>query len=189
MRAGDLGPGDIGRWGWLRHPPTLALALVALALLAAACGGGGSSFNDPRLQEFNDEFTTAGQAHLPPGQAASYPSTPPYGGPHWSQPLRCGIYEAEQRFEPMVHTMEHGAVVLYYQPLNVQDDTVAQMRVLASALLRDGARLIMTPSTRLGVSIAVTSWGRLLAMDQFEEDAIRGFVDAFEGNGPKDVGC
>lgn len=173
----------------LRHPATLAVALALLALLAAACGGGGSDFEDPRLQEFDDEFTTAGQAHLPPGQPAIYPATPPYGGQHWTQPLRCGIYEAEQPFEPIVHTMEHGAVVLYYQPLVVAEDTVAELRLLASALLNEGARLIMTPSSRLGVPVALASWGRLLSLDGFEEERIRDFIDAFEGDGPEDLGC
>ena len=63
------------------------------------------------------------------------------------------------------------------------------MHVVASSLLNDGTRLIMVPSLRLGSPVVLTSWGRLLAMDEFEEDTLRGFIDAFEGDAPEDVGC
>ena len=173
-----------------RLPSRLSLLLVGvtLGLLAAACGGGGG-FDDPRLREFDDQFTTSGQPHLPPGTPAGYNSTPPYAGPHWSQALRCGIYEQEQLFEPMVHTMEHGAVILYYQPLVHETDDIAAMRVVASALIGDGARLIMTPSSRLSQPVVLASWGRLLAMDAFEEATLRAFIDVFEGDAPEDVRC
>ena len=89
----------------------------------------------------------------------------------------------------MVHTMEHGAVVLYYQPLVVDAETVGEMRLAASQLLREGARLILTPSTRIGTPVAIASWGRLLLMDEFEEDTLRGFIEAFEGDAPEELGC
>jgi len=167
----------------------LVIALGALALLVAACGGGSGDFADPRLQQFDNGFTTSGQAHLPPGQPAPGISVPPYGGPHGSQPLRCGIYEAERPFERIVHTMEHGAVALYYQPLIVSADDVAEIRVLVSALLREGARMILAPSTQLSQPIVLASWGRLLPMDSLEEITVRGFVDAFEGDAPEEIGC
>lgn len=172
-----------------QRPAVLLVALAALALLATACGGGGADFEDPLLQEFDDQFTTADQAHLQPGQPAPGIGTPPYGGPHGIQPLRCGIYEAEQAFEPIIHTMEHGAVVLYYQPLVLTGDDVAAIRVVVTDLLSDGARMIMTPSTVLAKPIVVASWGRLLAMPEFDEQKLRGFVGAFEGDSPEDIGC
>lgn len=175
------------RFGARRLAATAA-GLLAAALVLAACGGGGIH-DDPRLQQFDDEFTTAGQAHYPAGSEVTYATTPPYGGAHWTIPLRCGIYEQEQRFEPMVHTMEHGAIVLYYQPLAVDADTVGAMRVAASQLLSEGRRMILTPSTRIGVPVAMASWGRLMLMDDFEEDTLRAFLDAFEGDAPEELGC
>ncbi len=166
----------------------MGAALVLTAMLAAACGGS-SIGDDPRLQQFDDEFTTAVQAHVPAGPEVTYATTPPYGGPHWSVPLRCGIYEEEQRFEPIVHTMEHGAIVLYYQPLVLDAEAVGEMRLAASQLLREGARLILTPSTRIGTPVAIASWGRLLLMDEFEEDTLRDFIEAFEGDAPEERGC
>ena len=179
-----------------RHPRVWALALVAVAVIAAACGGGdggGSGgdggADDPRLQQFDDQFTTANQAHVPTGQPVTYASTPPYGGPHWTQPLRCGIYDNEQTFEPLVHTMEHGAVVLYYQPLVFSADEIAQFRLLASRLLQDGRRFVLTPSTRIGQPLVLASWGRLLPLEQFEPDTIEAFLAAFEGDAPEDLRC
>ncbi|MCY3918396.1 MAG: DUF3105 domain-containing protein [Chloroflexi bacterium] len=172
-----------------RRLAAAAAALLAAALVLTACGGGSSIKDDPRLQQFDDEFTTAGQEHYPAGFQVTYVTTPPYGGPHWTIPLRCGIYEQEQPFEPMVHTMEHGAIVLYYQPLAVDADTVGEMRVAASQLLSEGRRMILTPSTRIGVPVAMASWGRLMLMDDFEADTLRAFLDAFEGDAPEELGC
>ena len=37
--------------------------------------------------------------------------------------------------------------------------------------------------------MAIASWGRLLLMDEFEEDTLRDFIDAFEGDAPEELGC
>lgn len=159
--------------------------MSALALLAASCGGGGPSFDDPRLFTFDDTLTEAGQDHLPVGVSYTYPTTPPYGGPHWVTPSQCGIYEQEQPFEPLVHSMEHGVVILYFQPDLFRTEDVAAARQLGSAILREGKRFIMTPSREIADPVVLAAWGRLLAMDTFEADTIRGFVDAFDGQGPE----
>lgn len=168
--------------------PAAALAGVsALALLAAACGGGGPNFDDPRLFTFDDDLTEEGQDHLPVGVSFPYNTTPPYGGPHWSTPSQCGIYELEQPFEPIVHSMEHGVVILYFQPDLFRTEDVAAARQLGSSILREGKRFIMTPSRDIVDPVVLAAWGRLLAMDTFEADTIREFVDAFDGRGPEDL--
>ena len=157
--------------------------LLAAGAIAAACGGG-SSFEDPRLQVFDDGLTTPGQDHLQ-GQLFPYPTTPPYGGPHSGNLLPCGIYEDEQPFESIVHTMEHGAVVLYFQPDVFTTEEVAELRVLGSAILRDGKRFVLTPNRQISQPIALASWGRLLALDRVEEQTVLDFVAAFENDGPE----
>ena len=80
----------------------VALLLVGAALALQACGGGGSgSFDirdDPRLEQYDNELTAEGQAHYPSTVDVSYETVPPYGGPHDSIPLPCGIYTSEAAF-------------------------------------------------------------------------------------------
>ncbi|MEO8971895.1 MAG: DUF3105 domain-containing protein, partial [Ktedonobacteraceae bacterium] len=45
-----------------------------------------------------------------------YPQVPPVGGDHYPIWLNCGIYTAPVTDENGVHSMEHGAVWITYQP-------------------------------------------------------------------------
>lgn len=160
--------------------------LLLVGLIAAACGGGGDDgggdFDDPRLQTFDDALTTPGQPHNPP---ATFATLPPYGGPHNGNLLPCGVYDSEQDFARMVHTMEHGAVIIYYHPDLFSPDEANEVRAVALDLLRADNRIVFTPHRSIDARIAIASWGRLLFMEQFEEETLRGFVAAFEDKGPE----
>ncbi len=174
-----------GRVSLPRSPWGIAGLVIVVGLIAAACGSGGdSNFDDPRLQTFNDQFTTTGQLHQPP---AAYPTSPPYGGPHSPNLVPCGVYQAPQSFAGIVHTMEHGAVIIYYQPDLFTPDEVSEVRAVALDLLQDGKRIVFTPHQQINARLALAAWGRLLFLDQFEEEAIRGFADAFENKGPERI--
>ena len=175
------------RNGLRRRAWVLALLLTGVALFAAACGGGGPSLEDPRLLEFDDELTTPGQGHLQSGVGFPYPTDPPYGGPHGVNLLPCGIYQDQQPPGSYLHTMEHGAVVIHYQPDVFANEDVAAVRRLGSQLLESGERVIVQPNRTLSSPIVVASWGRLLPLAELEESAIRAFVDAFEDDGPESI--
>lgn len=168
-----------------RKPILIFGALLLVGLIAAACGGGGGGdFDNPGLQTFDDAFTSPGQAHNPP---AAFATLPPYGGPHDGNLLPCGVYDSEQDFSRMLHTMEHGAVIIYYHPDLFTPDEANQVRAVALDLLRSGNRIVFTPHRSIDARIAVASWGRLLFMEQFDEEALRGFVAAFENDAPENL--
>ena len=179
-----------------RRGAVLAIALPAVLLLAAtllaACGGGNGNdegidiSSDPRVQRFGDELT-ADASHVGPGVPVNYPTIPPYGGPHDGTPLRCGVYTEPARLENIVHSMEHGAVVLYYQPDLFTPAEVAEARSAALALLNDNHPLIFTPNREIAQRMVLAAWGVLMPLQNFDAATLRAFVNEFEGKGPEDI--
>jgi hypothetical protein len=57
------------------------------------------------------------QAHqVSPEPLSSYPSTPPTSGPHNSIPLGAGIYDSPPPIDRLIHSLEHGAAVVWFSP-------------------------------------------------------------------------
>jgi hypothetical protein len=51
-----------------------------------------------------------------PPPLSSYPSTPPASGPHDQSPVASGVYADPPPVYSAIHSLEHGAVVLWYAP-------------------------------------------------------------------------
>jgi hypothetical protein len=47
---------------------------------------------------------------------STYPSVPPTSGPHAGTPLPSGVYEQPQDIYRAIHSLEHGAVIVWYRP-------------------------------------------------------------------------
>ena len=178
----------------MRRGLAAALALVAAAALAAC--GGSSLRDDPRLTEFENEFTTDSQQHV--GATVDVPyeqlegGIPPYGGPHDGYTLPCGIYDDAVRVEQAVHSMEHGAVAIWWEPSRASQGEVEQLRQIARRHLEAGDFTILAPLQGLGSKIVLTSWGERMSLDTVEEDTIDAYFSAFKHDAPEPVqagGC
>jgi hypothetical protein len=55
-------------------------------------------------------------AKMPP--LSSYPSVPPTSGPHNATPLPAGVYDNPPAIDQVIHSLEHGTVVIWYRPGN-----------------------------------------------------------------------
>jgi hypothetical protein len=119
------------------------------------------------------------------GGAVDYESTPPTHGPHAATPAPCGVHSEPIPNESMVHSLEHGAVGLLYEPTVAVDDIRALEEIVGS---HDG-RVFSAPYPGMPTPIAVTSWGEMMRLDALDAGAIRDYIAAFRGNGPEDVGC
>jgi uncharacterized protein DUF3105 len=51
---------------------------------------------------------------MPP--LSDYPSTPPVSGPHNQVPLPAGAYDTPPPIDQVIHSLEHGAAVIWYDP-------------------------------------------------------------------------
>ena len=186
-----------------RLSPGLLIATVAAiaALILSACGGGGGSDDGqsavdirdrPELEIYDNEHTTDQQVHLVGNQPADYTVFPPYGEEHSPIPLACGIYSSTPLFEMVVHAMEHGAVVLWYTPTDLNADDIAALTEVVSGRLNDNEYAIQAPYGGLNSPIMLVAWGVRLPLDNVDERAIEQFFDEFHDDAPEPLaagGC
>lgn len=117
----------------------------------------------------------------------TYEDSPPVSGPHRNA-IPCGSYAQPVPNEDLVHSLEHGAVYALYAP----DLPIEQIRQLEALAADYEENLLVAPYTgEMEAPIAVGSWGKRMDIDEFDEDAIREFYDAFAGTGTREAseGC
>jgi Protein of unknown function (DUF3105) len=114
-----------------------------------------------------------------------YESTPPTHGPHASGPAACGVHSEPIPDENMVHSLEHGAVGLLYEP----SLAIEEVRTLEDIAGSYSGRVFSAPYSDMPTPIAVTSWGEMMRLDSLDAGAVREYIETFRGRGPEDVGC
>jgi hypothetical protein len=65
-----------------------------------------------------------GPATMPP--LSTYPSVPPASGPHNPTPWSRGVYSTPPPIDQVIHSLEHGAAVVWYSP-DVSGDELAKI--------------------------------------------------------------
>lgn len=106
--------------------------------------------------------------------AAEYGMTPPAGGDHWSAWLNCGVYDQPQQNENAVHSLEHGAVWFTYDPDQVSDDDLNELR----GQLPD-TFVLVTPYPGLDAPIVASAWGAQVALDGADDERISDFLERY----------
>ncbi len=168
------------------------LALITVAVLVSACGSSGDIYDNPALEVYDNEHTTATQRHLFAGEAADYTVIPPYGEEHSPVALTCGIYSASPTFEMVVHSLEHGAIAFWYSPNDLTADDIAALTEIASKHLNDSDYVIQAPYGGLSDPLMLVAWGARLPLDNVDEEVIEQFFDEFHDNAPEPLaagGC
>ena len=103
--------------------------------------------------------------------AVEYEMTPPAGGPHNPTWLNCGIYEEEVPAEYAVHSLEHGAVWVTYDPEQVQG---ADLDALRSAMPR--SYIILSPFPGLEAPVVASAWGVQVALEGVDDPRLSDFI-------------
>ncbi|HVK23313.1 MAG TPA: DUF3105 domain-containing protein [Actinokineospora sp.] len=113
-------------------------------------------------------------------QRVAYDQLPPFGGAHdqiWA-PCNGEVYATAIRTEHVVHSLEHGAVWVTYDPETVRGDDV---KALAKRV--DGKPyLVMSPFPGQKKPVSVQSWGRQLQVDDVDDERIDHFIAATRTN-------
>ena len=124
-----------------------------------------------------------GGGHVPQGRAVPYASDPPTSGPHWPTPTGAGFYGNRQRPESLVHALEHGHIVIYYETPEAETlETIRRWTGLYRGVW-DG--VVATPKPGLNSEIVMTAWRRVLRLDPFDAGGAAAFIDRYRGRGPE----
>ncbi len=86
----------------------------------------------------------------------------------------------------MVHTLEHGAVGILFEPALPRTEILAIERLARPQV----DPVFSMPYEGLEGQVAVISWSRRMDLDGFDEAAIAGFIERFAGDAPEgEMGC
>ncbi|MFQ5924833.1 MAG: DUF3105 domain-containing protein [Dehalococcoidia bacterium] len=106
-----------------------------------------------------------------------YNSNPPTSGPHVSLLARWGIHSDPIPPEVQVHNLEHGGVLVQYSSLA----SAALIGQLEGVVSRYEDHVILAPYFNMDSQIALTAWGRIDKFDEWDEDRIVEFIEAYRG--------
>jgi hypothetical protein len=184
------------RRGAFRRPLGAVVLIMALVMAVAACGGGGSDGNDDgpeaRVMEVGevhifdigemegcdpDENGVIVCLHV--DQEVRYDHTPPVGGMHASVFQDCELYEEPIFNEGAVHSLEHGAVWITFDP------DLAEDQVELIGLLAQDPKVLASPwdLDDLPAPIVLSAWGVQLPVAELPDEAALRFV-ADHAGGP-----
>ena len=107
---------------------------------------------------------------------------PPTSGNHFAQPSSYGFLGVPVEPEAAVHNMEHGSVVLWYQPNNA--DLAGKVNQLVRSL---GQQCVVAGSfADQSFEITATVWGRAFPLKAYNEAELRAFIVEYRGKeGPE----
>ena len=123
-----------------------------------------------------------GAAHVARDKShPAYKTNPPTSGPHWAGVAGPGIKSKPVADELVLHSMEHGAAVVWYR----EDLEQSEIDKIKEAFTSASGKKIMLARKDLDVPVALTSWGYLLKLDTVEETTIKEFIETNNDRAPE----
>ncbi|MGQ4619931.1 DUF3105 domain-containing protein [Nocardia sp. R7R-8] len=118
--------------------------------------------------------------HITSNRRVAYDQSPPFGGPHDQSWATCTgvVYNKPIRVENAVHSLEHGAVWITYNPDKVNADGIATLK----AKVEGKPYTMMSPYPGLDTAVSVQSWGHQLKLDSPDDKRVGQFITALRLN-------
>jgi hypothetical protein len=109
----------------------------------------------------------------------TYEQSPPVGGDHNPIWQNAGFYEEPVQNEKAVHTMEHGAVWITYEPDLPQDQKDELRQIVESQDC-----LLASPYPNLPAPVVASAWGKQLQLQSVDDPGLREFIRSYR-KGPQ----
>ena len=139
-----------------------------------------AALNKPLMGQ---KVSSMGEEHVKRNQKhAAYNSNPPTSGPHWGDGVAgAGEHTTEVPDELLVHSLEHGAVIVSYKA----DLPKNQVEKIRNAYNDASGKKIFVPRKNLDVPVALTSWEYLMKLKAIDPSKIKLFIETNSGKGPE----
>lgn len=169
------------------------MAAVIVLLLWPRSPGSGleaqplPSRGDRALLQEVQSFPSQGQQHVAQGTPIAYQTSPPTSGSHYPSATRAGFYTEAPPLGNLVHSLEHGAVVIYYDPKNFAAEAERSLKAFASAHQNPWASVMVVPNPEPNPDAAyvLTAWTKMLKLDSYDVQVVRAFLAEYLGRGPE----
>ncbi len=161
-----VGFGAYWWWSWVSEAEFLALAAEGEFALAEI-----------------ETDSSLGGGHRAASEAYYYQAQFPTSGIHHPVPTDPGFYEISRPPSQLVHAVEHGHIVIYYE--RPGPDVLATLKQWVDLYSGHWDGVVVTPMPRLGKRIVLTAWTKRLTLKRFDAAAAAAFIDKFRGRGPE----
>ena len=164
-----------------RRRRTLVI-VFGLVVIAALGGFLGVVLTSDRRQEASEpagvqSFDNLSRNHT--YDPVTYEQSPPVGGDHNPIWQNAGFYEEPVQNEKAVHTMEHGAVWITYEPDLPQDQKDELRQIVESQDC-----LLASPYPDLRTPVVASAWGKQLRLQGVDDPGLREFIRSYR-KGPQ----
>lgn len=119
-----------------------------------------------------EEFSDLASGHV--DTDVEYEQNPPVGGDHNAVWQNCGVYTEPVTEENAVHSMEHGAVWITYDP-ELPADQVEALTTRAA----NNNYILVSPREDLPSPVVLSAWGLQLQLDDAGDDRIPVFIEKY----------
>ena len=160
--------------------------LVGVAFLLVGCSGTTKASPDTTTQATNlvspSEIVVTTYEVIgndPVEGTVTYPVYPPVGGDHAAKWVTCGVYTAPVADEEAVHSLEHGAAWILYNP-DLSAEQVAKLAALK------GPYVLISPAPvgKSEAAVVGSGWGLQKRFATFDLPGVTDFVKLY-ANGPQ----
>ena len=130
------------------------------------------------------------RAHIPQTsrpKLSTYPTHPPASGPHDGVPLNSGVYDTPPDIYRAIHSLEHGAVIIWYRPGVTSSDLQKIKDFYGNQL--NGDHVLVAPysyptegaagSLPAGMDMVLVAWRRYQAAQNINIALAKQFVGSY----------
>ena len=126
-----------------------------------------------------------GRDHIWPDHPVEYQTMPPTSGPHFPDPTAPGFYTTRPAFGYLVHSLEHGSVVIYYDLAQLSPEIEKSLRAFIKANSDPEVGIVAVPDADFKYPFILTAWDKMLKLDKYDPRVIRAFLAEYLGRGPE----
>lgn len=113
-----------------------------------------------------------GRDHVAVGTKVSYNSNPPTSGPHYAEWEKAGIYDKPLQDGKLVHSLEHGYVIISYNCENLSEGEVKNI-LIPQVFAHGDSEQIASPSSEITADPKVERWKNNSACQRLVEKLVR----------------